>query len=152
MGSNAVLQNAIAKAEDQAKDDQTREPRRFGYQEARLLIPTILDLPRPCAFRVIAAPENMNLRGGLVTLAEIPTSTIPRCVLIEDPTDSAPNTYEKQPQCPNGSVVIRAKPSWSDKLVFQFRVMGFHQVVHGKELLGPDQEDVEVVFGTGSLW
>jgi hypothetical protein len=131
------------------------EPRRFGYQEARILIPTILDFPRPCAFRVIAAPENLNLRGDFVTLAQTSIRNISQCELVEDPRDSDPGAFEDKLDYPNGSVVIRAKLTWirqEDDLVNCFSQMGFHQAIHGKELSETDKPDVEVVFGTGALW
>jgi hypothetical protein len=129
--------------------------RRLGYGEARILIPTILDFPRPCTFRVVAPTENLNLRGDFVTLAQTSTQHVPACVLIEPPQDREPAAFEEHPEYPNGSVIIRAKPLWStqeDDLVTQFRTIGFHQVIHGKALPATEKEDFEVVFGTGTLW
>lgn len=157
--SDVLLATAEKAAQRQHDRDMANMPkteaRRFGYQEARLLIPVMLDLPRPCTFRVVAAPENINLRGDFITLAETSTAAIPGCMLIEDSQERAPNTYEQQPAYPNGRVVISVKPSWSaleDSLVVQFRMLGFHEVIHGKRLSMTGKEDLLVTFGAGSLW
>jgi len=66
-----------------------------------------------------------------VTLAQISTHDVPACVLIEPPQDRNPAAFEDRPDYPKGSLVIRAKPSWSaqeDDLVTQFSMMGFNQV------------------------
>jgi hypothetical protein len=138
--SDVLLATAQKAAQSQHDRDMAHmakpEARRFGYQEARLLIPVMLDLPRPCNLRVIAAPENINLRGDFVTLAQTSTAAIPGCMLIEDSQDRAPSTYEQHPSYPNGRVVISVKPSWSaleDNLVVQFRMIGFHEVVQAKD-------------------
>jgi hypothetical protein len=153
----AVLNKVRADSAAAQRVADTPKPvyRRLGYQEARILIPTILDFPRPCAFRVIAPTENINLRGDFVTLAQLSLQHVPACVLIEPPQDRVPAAFEDHPDYPNGSLVIRAKPSWAtqeDTLVTQFRMMGFGRVVHGKALPETEPENFEVVFGTGSLW
>jgi hypothetical protein len=157
--SDVLLATAEKAAQRQHDRDMANMPkpeaRRFGYQEARLLIPVMLDLPRPCTFRVIAAPENINLRGDFITLAQTSTAAILGCVLIEDSQDREPNSYEQRPSYSSGRVVISVKPSWSaleDNLVVQFRMIGFHEVIHGKRLSTTNKEDLLVVFGAGSLW
>lgn len=154
---SAVLNKVRAESAAAQRVADTPKPvyRRLGYQEAYILIPTVLDFPRPCAFRVIAPTENINLRGDFVTLTQISTQHVPGCVLIEPPQDRVPAEFEDHPDYPKGSIVISAKPSWSmqeDNLVTQFRRMGFNHVVHGKALPETEPENFEVVFGTGSLW
>jgi hypothetical protein len=157
--TEVLLETAKAAATHQSEIDEQNmpkpEPRRLGYQEARILIPTIFEFPRPCTFRVIAPTEALNLRGDLVTLTQTSNRNISQCELIEESKDRDPDAFEDKLDYPDRSIVVHAKPMWTsqeDDLVMCLRQMGFWKVIHGKDLSPTDTLDIEVVFGTGKLW
>jgi hypothetical protein len=156
-----LLQNAVAKAkQDQAREDQQRlvkppEPRKFGYGEITFFLAGIAQLPRPCRFRIIAAPENLDLRAQLKGLVQFPVCTRV-CEIIDDEKDGNPLRFEEKPDYPIGSVIVRTKPSWggdpSSNMEWRFGQTEFHHVVHGKSLPEHGDHEIEIVLGTGSLW